>query len=166
MAVVMTDQPSVEKASAWATLRTYVLVPVAAFFLGCVVAGRLYTTASSSQLPTATEVFSLRSKCAELGDQIRDSDGDRGTAMRQDAASRYDPNTNRCYVRITAFMTTATKQTLYDGQTKEILASTSVSGDRKIGDLFVKTSAVSGLGYGYERADAYIQKMMEDDRTR
>lgn len=49
--------------------------------------------------PTAAEVFNLRSKCAELGQKILDGNLT-GPALTQSQVSHYDPETNRCYVRL------------------------------------------------------------------
>lgn len=49
--------------------------------------------------PTATEVFNLRSKCAELGDKILENNVV-GNALTQEVKSHYNPETNRCYVEL------------------------------------------------------------------
>ena len=79
--------------------------------------------------PTATEVFNLRSKCAELGEKILDGNII-GSALAQEHVSHYDPKTNRCYVELDVHMADLSKwddyrsRNLYDGQTGEILAWT------------------------------------------
>jgi hypothetical protein len=58
--------------------------------------------------PTATEVFNLTSKCAELGEKINGeydfaSSGNAAFKMpfiKQEQSSHYDPKTNRCYVEL------------------------------------------------------------------
>ncbi len=62
------------------------------------------------QKPTATEVFNLRTKCAELGEKINgeyDLTGIQGATaddlpypFTQEHFSHYDPKTNRCYVEL------------------------------------------------------------------
>jgi hypothetical protein len=47
---------------------------------------------------SATDVFSLRTKCADLGEKIREKNDIVGNVVNQ--VSHYDPKTNRCYVRI------------------------------------------------------------------
>jgi hypothetical protein len=81
------------------------------------------------QTPTATEVFDLRSRCAELGDVLlTQQQASIGPALYADAKSHYNPKTNRCYVVVdvnTADLSSPNFQTteyLYDGQTKENLA--------------------------------------------
>lgn len=81
------------------------------------------------QKPTATEVFNLRSRCAEQGDKLlQEQRAGIGPALYADAKSHYDTKTNRCYVEVdvsTADLTDpkwTTTQRLYDGQTKENLA--------------------------------------------
>ena len=44
--------------------------------------------------PTATEVFNLRSKCAELGEKILKNTAI-GDALKKDQLSHYEPKTNR-----------------------------------------------------------------------
>src|SRR5438045_110893 len=58
--------------------------------------------------PTATEVFDLRSKCAELGQKIMDGNLI-GSALRQDQVSHYNPETNRCYVQLDVSQADLTK---------------------------------------------------------
>jgi hypothetical protein len=58
--------------------------------------------------PTATEVFNLGSKCAELGEKINGeydfaSPGNvtfKVPFIQQEELSHYDPKTNRCYVEL------------------------------------------------------------------
>jgi hypothetical protein len=58
--------------------------------------------------PTATEVFNLRSKCAELGERINSENDFTAVAipsvtvplLKQEHASHYNPETNRCYVEL------------------------------------------------------------------
>jgi hypothetical protein len=79
------------------------------------------------QLPTATEVFQLRSACADLGQKILE-DNAVGTALTKDQVSHYDSRTNRCYVELTINTADLTQgldylhRVLYDGQTREMLA--------------------------------------------
>jgi hypothetical protein len=69
--------------------------------------------------PSATEVFNLRSKCAELGEKILKQSG-----YLYDVLSHYDVRTNRCYVELTehSLKENIYDRYLYDGQTEEILA--------------------------------------------
>jgi hypothetical protein len=78
------------------------------------------------QLPTAIEVFNLRSKCAELGQKILDGNTI-GSALTQEQVSHYNPKTNRCYVELDVHTADLTKpwtvddRFLFDGQTSELL---------------------------------------------
>ena len=73
--------------------------------------------------PTAAEVFEMRSKCAARVDVFLKSEAG---AVAQYGISKYDPKTNRCFVKITVITLVAKDtlriQKLYDGQTLEILA--------------------------------------------
>ena len=86
--------------------------------------------AQAAEPPTATEV------CAELGEKIME-ENDIGMALSQ--VSRYDPRTNRCYVELIVLTPDFTKlqgvfhRNLFDGQTKELLASASRDNDRPMG---------------------------------
>src|ERR1035437_3922313 len=74
------------------------------------------------QKPTATEVFNLRTKCAELGEEINGKYDFTGSELAathrllitQEHFSHYDPQTNRCYVELSdtvniAFLTVLSK---------------------------------------------------------
>lgn len=119
--------------------------------------------------PTATEVFNLRSKCAELGKKTLEQNIIVPT-LAQEQVSHYDPKTNRCYVELDVHMADLTKyedsyaRYLHDGQTGEILAwSRSNKG--------IKTGFVSGgppetlAGEtGFFAANGKIDALMADDR--
>ena len=94
----------------------------------------LWTPAiAQQQPPTAT---SPQSRCAELGEKMME-ENDIGMALSQ--VSRYDPRTNRCYVELIVLTPDFTKlqgvfhRNLFDGQTKELLASASRDNDRPMG---------------------------------
>lgn len=120
------------------------------------------------QAPTATEVFNLRSKCADLGEQILENNIV-GVALTQSQTSHYDPKTNRCYVELTVQTGDTTRpltylsQTLYDGQTKEILAFARTEDGKNSGMVFVP--AANPANDFFANATAFINKMMEDDRS-
>jgi hypothetical protein len=90
----------------------------------------------TTQLPTATEIFNLRSKCAELGQKILTDnqviENQFVKALAQTVMSHYDPRTNRCYVRLNEdmlYLPNKYRQAqdlqesyLFDGQTGESLA--------------------------------------------
>jgi len=128
------------------------------------------TAATQTQkLPTATEVFNLRSKCAELGKRLDESMG-HVSAVAQDMVSNYNVKNNRCYVKLTNHPTNYAEITtkswfnnvyLFDGQTREALATTSTTGNE-----FDGSTKKSGMAYGknirtYDAAEAYIDRLME-----
>ena len=126
--------------------------------------------APSFQSPTATEVFNLRSKCAELGEKIM-----RNTAIRdelkKDQLSRYDPKTNRCYVQLTVWNANPGKgddyfqRYLYDGQTSQMLAAMRREHGVRSGDIYIDPSPLSGNPDElYLDASLFISKTMADDR--
>jgi hypothetical protein len=115
--------------------------------------------------PTATEIFNLRSKCAELGQKIMENNTI-GIALTQDVATHYDPVTNRCYAELDVNTADLSKfdeynsRTLYDGQTKEMLAHTQRSKGQKTG--YVKDGSLTTTDF--DAAIMKMQELMADDR--
>ena len=98
-------------------------------------------TTAPQQLPTATEVFHLRSECAKLGAKIL-NDNSVGRALSQSQLSHYNSNTNRCYIELTVQSADMTKapeimsRYLFDGQTEEMLAFAKVEKGKQSGMAF------------------------------
>lgn len=120
--------------------------------------------------PTATEVFNLRSKCAELGDKILKNTV-AGSELTKNQVSRYDPKTNRCYVQLTVWNANLPKgdeyfhQYLYDGQTGQVLAAIHREKGTRYGDIYNNPSPMNGTPDElYLDASLFISKMMVDDR--
>jgi len=122
-------------------------------------------SAVNQRPPTATEVFLLRSECAEFGVKIM-NDNIIGISLTQAQVSHYNPQTNRCYVELTVqsanLNTVDTKSEyfatyLFYGQTKEMLASTKIEKGTKSGTVFKKVI------YGFDEVSAYIDEMMKDE---
>jgi hypothetical protein len=119
--------------------------------------------------PTASEVFNLRSECAKLGDKLHEANII-GPALRDDALSRYDPNTNRCYVEITVHTADLDAPNpyhatyLYDGQTRELLAAATIKNDQKSGIVYVVPPPGRTDDGGFGFAVEYIRSKMDDDR--
>jgi hypothetical protein len=107
------------------------------------VAAKLEARAKTSAA-TATEVFNLRSRCAELGQKIMESNII-GPALTQTQVSHYDPRSNRCYSLLdvsTADLSTPEEKEfrssyLYDAQTEEMLAFTKIHGGKKLAHIFM-----------------------------
>jgi hypothetical protein len=69
--------------------------------------------------PTATELFELRGKCAELGNKFKAGLPDIVISLE----SHFNELDDRCYLKlIDHFSTTQTQTALYDGQTQEMIA--------------------------------------------
>jgi len=115
------------------------------------------------QLPTATEVFNLRSRCAELGEAILDQQPFKNRTFPSQA-SRYDPRTNRCYVELTVLTDdiNTIHRYLYDGQTKEMLAHAARVNGKKEGQIFNNQPNPPGIA-GYFEATEYIDQMMAEE---
>jgi len=126
--------------------------------------------AFSFRSPTATEVFNLRSKCAELGEKIMEKTI-AGNALKKDELSHYEPKTNRCYVQLTISNPNPTtgdenfEQSLIDGQTGQVLAEIRRQKGTKSGRIYVDPSPLNGNSDElYLDTSAFIKEMMEDDR--
>ncbi len=134
-------------------------------------------TPSQNRAPTAAEVFDLRSKCAALGEKIL-NENVIGNALAQIQLTHYNPQTNRCYVRLEVSSTTKAAVAqgkftndlyLFDGQTNEMLARAWVLGDQKVGYIaeglvVAKPGHPTGFEASYDDALALIDKYMADDR--
>jgi hypothetical protein len=121
------------------------------------------------QLPTATEVFNLRSKCTALGEKIMEENLI-GSALTQSQVSHYNPQTNRCYVELTVQTADLQKanyysRSLFDGQTKEMLAFARVEKGIESGIVYDRQNKPAPLtNEGWVEASNYMDQMMADDR--
>jgi hypothetical protein len=112
---------------------------------------------------TATELFDLRSRCAELGQKIMQNNNI-GSALTQDVVTRYDIPTNRCYAELDVHTADLTKfddynsRSLFDGQTREMLAHVEHKKGQKTG--YVKGENVTD----FDAAVLKMQEVMADDR--
>jgi nitrate reductase alpha subunit len=148
------------------------VLSVLLFFSGCQRSSSPIPSvdAPSPRSPTATEVFNLRSKCAELGEKIM-----KNTVVRDDLKkeelSHYEPKTNRCYVRLTVWKANIGKgdeyfqQYLFDGQTGQLLAAIRREHGLRSGDIYSDPSPSQGNSDEmYLDASIFISQMMADDR--
>jgi hypothetical protein len=137
--------------------------------------------------PSATEIFHLRTECAQLSAKILKDKNDELEPFMSTKTyawwhqisekSHYSPETNRCYVELTMETTSrhdqqydAWYQDLYDGQTKESLAHTehivnNGSFPKKEDSGMIYVSTVRHYDDSYSGASSYISEMMKDDRT-
>ena len=120
--------------------------------------------------PTATEVFNLRSKCADLGEKILKTTVI-GEALKKEQVSHYEPKTNRCYVQLTVWNPDLAKgedyfqQYLLDGQNGQVLAAIHREKGTRSGEISIDPSPLSGNPDElYVDASLFISKMMADDR--
>lgn len=111
---------------------------------------------------TATELFSLRSKCVALGEKILE-ESPVGSALSQSQISHYDLDSGRCFVEVTVQTADTTvpmtvfHRYLYDGQTRDLLATQSIDHDKKSGIVYKQ-----GI-YGFDQTGEYIDKTMKED---
>ena len=114
----------------------------------------------SQRLPTASEVFHLRTACSEFGVKIM-NENFIGRALTQDQVSHYDPKTNRCYVQLTVQSADMSGKFfasyLYDGQTKEMLAFIQKKEGEK---TFMNFKAYPNETY--DQVNSYMYSKMED----
>jgi hypothetical protein len=122
-------------------------------------------------IPTATEVFNLRSRCAQLGDTLlAEQNAGMGPALYADAKSHYDPRTTRCYVEVdvsTANLSDPnfeTTQRIYDGQTKENLAWYTTKGPAHRENDKCAEYLDMPIGGTCEQINAKILEIMTDNR--
>jgi hypothetical protein len=127
------------------------------------------------QMPTATEVFNLRTKCLSLGKEVME-DNVIGSALTQEMTTRYDPADNRCYVKLHVRTVEIglprerqiSGDYLYDGQTKEFLLAASAQrgtrGAQIMSDSLNKFFK-DEMFPSYEEAEDVISKFMQDDRN-
>ena len=158
-----------------------VLLVAAAGFVGSFVRGVIGPTDAkpsaphlaerTNQLPTATEVFNLRSKCAALGEKMLENDFV-GSALTHSQVSLYNPRTNRCYVELTAqtanvnIPITYLRTALFDGQTGEMLAYFKLEKGVSSGMVYDRQHQTTKTldADGYDDAQAYIDKLMQENR--
>ena len=111
---------------------------------------------------SASEVFHLRSECADLGVKILNGNLV-GIAVTQSQVSHYDPKSNRCYVELTVQSANLKAPTeyyatyLYDGQTGEMLAFAKMEKGAKSGLAFKKSIS------GFDDVTSYIADLMRDE---
>ncbi len=130
----------------------------------------LQTFQRAYNLPTAAEVFRLRSECAVLGQKILDNNVI-GSALTQSQVSHYNPATNRCYVQLTVQSANLSgdyfSNYLFDGQTGEMLASATKQKRKKdFGNIFsgpAKTSKSNPSSTTFDSTNDYINEVMNDD---
>src|SRR5712691_4243427 len=155
----------------WNAMRLFTF-SVLLFFSGCKQSSAPISPVNvpSFRSPTATEVFDLRSKCAERGEKIMKNTVI-GNALKKDQLSHYEPKTNRCYVQLTVWSGDLAKgseyfqQSLFDGQTGQELAAIRREKGVKSGDIFIDPSPLNGNPDElYVDASSFISKMMADDR--
>jgi len=98
-----------------------------------------------------------------------------GSALTQEQVSHYNITTGHCYVKLdvhTADLNTPrdkfiTSTYLYDGQTKDLLASTDVHGEKRTGMLFsddLKKLSKDPVIASQDEVRDIIDKFMSEDR--
>lgn len=134
------------------------------------------TNASDHSVPSAEEVFHLRSECAQLGVRMLDgrTKDDVIGENQWNQLSHYDPQSNRCYVEISSTTSDRTKpyiqsmDELYDGQTGEQLATLLYTGKncpsdpcKAVGTTPPEHKICTGCTSS-EDAENYIREKMND----
>ena len=98
-----------------------------------------------------------------------------GSALTQDETTRYNPQTNRCYVKLevhTADLSTPQdhfyrSRYLYDGQTKELLATTTWRGKDKTAMIFkesLQRLVHNQFVPSYDETAEMIERFVTEDR--
>lgn len=151
-------------------LRTILFSLLALAAAGCASEKPAYTASSPSPTktptrsfvpPTAEEAYRLQDDCTLRGQKIL-RDNVVGIALTQEQVSRYNPTTNRCYVRLEVHAKDLTETQkydwstyLYDGQTTEILAF------RIVHATSSKASGDGYLGFGCNDASCVSEKIAD-----
>jgi hypothetical protein len=110
----------------------------------------------------AQEVLQLRAECEKLGEELL-RDVSHGALITVSQLSSYNPKTNRCHVTLTSQHADLSDPQeylvvlLYDGQTKELLATYKIERGKKTG-LGFKNGEV-----GFEATKNYVDEMMKDE---
>lgn len=143
-------------------------------FLFTVLTFSLGATSCERNPESATEVFESRSKCAAMGEKVL-HDNKEDVNLMQTQLSRYNPQTNRCYVRLEIKSYSSAQddkytrdEMLYDGQTKELLAGAYWFGKEKSGHIFsdsLKRFVHNPESPSYDETDAFIYRFVAEDRT-
>jgi hypothetical protein len=159
-------------------VKIIVSILIAGAFLGCSSSQPNQSTPEpqrSSKLPTATEVFNLRTKCAQLGREV-DEYMFHGPVIDRETLSNYSIKSNRCYVTLDDHNGSPGDwhrlRGLYDGQTREELAYAEYFTKRQSNGQNTNGHIYSE-GYngpcgdkddcGFSKADAYIDERMKRD---
>jgi hypothetical protein len=125
---------------------------------------RIQPVSSNANRPSATEIFNLRSKCAELGEKIMEGNHI-GSALTQSQVSHYDSGTNRCYVELDVNVADLSKwdeynsRCLFDGQTGELLGWVKNEKGKKAAYVTDSPNVLD-----YDAAAMKIGALMADDR--
>jgi hypothetical protein len=137
--------------------------PVIGFFLLCWSVAA-HAQQPSFQPPTATELFNLRSRCAELGNKFLD-DLVVFRPLTKSITSRYDPRTNHCYGDVVTQNPHSFyhNRTLVDLQTGEPLAYAKTEKSKKVGMVSGRLTDMRD-DLGFSDANEYIDKLMQEDR--
>lgn len=127
------------------------------------------------QPATVTEVFHLRGECVDLGkkteerrqeeseERLRNQNNTMNEYLTYSVRTNYSISANRCYVLLTADGQKSQAQTLYDGQTEELLAATLIFKDGRPSRAFMG-SIQDGIPKetDYSKATDFIDRMMDD----
>jgi hypothetical protein len=121
---------------------------------------------------TASEIFHLRTECGKLGDKVEEKNSNPSGEVYVTHRSRYDENSNRCYVVVkivhlkfrradkSIVPTATTYLNLYDGQTGNVMAMWS---DSPLLSYFAMTDSSYMRNVSQDEAYDYIMRMMKDD---
>jgi hypothetical protein len=167
-----------------------VLLLAGAYWIGWRQGKATLSDGRTSTVATATEIFNLRSRCADLGQKIMDSNVI-GPALTQSQVSHYDPRSNRCYVRLdlnTADLSVPPEKALrssflYDGQTGEMLATIRVDRGQRFAQIYLdgwrdvaRSLGMPELGqhpveksipeFDFVTVQGFISEVMKEDRHR
>jgi hypothetical protein len=106
-------------------MKTLIILSSSAVLIGTLACSQAKPSAAAQPqagVPTATEVFHLRSECAALGEKLLSDKQYAFIGLAPVEVSHYNPATNRCYVVVNfSGVGPHYRRFLYDGQTGEYL---------------------------------------------
>jgi hypothetical protein len=128
-------------------------------------------TALAQAPPTATEAFSQWIRCNNMADKKAEKIylGPAQQVIFSIWTSRYDPKSNRCYIRLDSHTRNAAfdieTHQVYDGQKDDLLASANIKNGKKSGTVFDDSHrSTTDENHGWNDALDYMEVMMTDKR--
>lgn len=121
---------------------------------------------------TASEVFNLRTKCADMVDKQSEILGAVGIALTSDVSSHYNPDANRCYAEVVVTKNFSYNykehpipdnyrtSSVYDAQTKQLLVFADQEDEKSSAQDWTRKTENF---VSYDQGIARVNQLMQDD---